>query len=56
MRHHYEKPTIYMSMYGLIYTCDHPVYSRCTLFQIAKFTRGIMRETVSSNKGLSISR
>jgi hypothetical protein len=41
MRYHYEKPTIYSSMYGLTYTCDHPVYDTCTLFQI-------------HNKGLAI--
>lgn len=34
MRYHYEKPTIYLSMYGTTYECDHPVYNRCTLFQI----------------------
>ena len=34
MRYHYEKPDIYSSMYGDIYTCKHPVYSRCTLFKI----------------------
>lgn len=32
MRYHYEKPTIYLSMYGITYRCDHPVYDRCTLF------------------------
>ena len=34
MRYHYKKPSIYLSMYGKLYICDHPVYSRCTLFQI----------------------
>ena len=34
MRYHYERPSIYMSMYGVIYTCDHPVYNVCTLFRI----------------------
>lgn len=34
MRYHYEKPAIYVSMYGSIYTCNHPVYNICTLFQI----------------------
>lgn len=34
MRYHYEKPTIYLSMYGQIYVCDHPVYNVCTLFKI----------------------
>lgn len=33
MRYYYEKPTIYLSMYGEIYICDHPVYNRCTLFK-----------------------
>lgn len=34
MRYHYKKPAIYASMYGKLYICDHPVYSRCTLFKI----------------------
>lgn len=34
MRYHYEKPDLYSSMYGKTYECDHPVYSKCTLFQI----------------------
>lgn len=41
MRYHYEKPTIYLSLYGTTYTCNHPVYDKCTLFQI-------------DNKGLAI--
>lgn len=41
MRYHYEKPDLYLSMYGTTYTCDHPVYDTCTLFQI-------------DNKGLAI--
>lgn len=41
MRHHYSIPTIYSSMYGQLYVCNHPVYSRCTLFKIG-------------NKGLSV--
>lgn len=32
MRYHYEKPAIYLSMYGSTYNCDHPVYNACTLF------------------------
>lgn len=32
MRYHYEKPSIYSSMYGATYDCDHPVYSKCTLY------------------------
>lgn len=41
MRYHYEKPNIFLSMYGTTYSCDHPVYDRCTLFQI-------------ENKGLAV--
>lgn len=33
MRYHYEKPSIYLSMYGSTYICEHPVYDRCTLFK-----------------------
>lgn len=41
MRYHYEKPTTYSSIYGIAYTCNHPVYSKCTLFEI-------------NNKGLAV--
>lgn len=34
MRYHYKKPTIYSSMYGETYLCDHPIYDKCTLFKI----------------------
>ena len=36
MRHHYERPEFYQSMYGEIYICDHPVYNRCTLYMIGE--------------------
>lgn len=34
MRYHYEKPTIYSSMYGDVHICNHTVYDRCTLFKM----------------------
>ena len=34
MRYHYEKPTLYLSMYGETYGCNHPVYNTCTLFKM----------------------
>lgn len=34
MRYHYEKPKMYVPIYGETYNCDHPVYSDCTLFKI----------------------
>ena len=36
MRYHYEKPKIYLSVYGERYICDHPVYDCCTLFRIGE--------------------
>lgn len=39
MRYHYEKPSMFMSMYGQIYICNHPVYSKCTLYKIG--TKGL---------------
>lgn len=41
MRYFYEKPPIYLSMYGETYKCDHPVYDKCTLYLIG-------------NKGLAV--
>ena len=41
MRYHYEKPTVYSTMYGETYICEHPVYNKCTLYKIG-------------NKGLSV--
>ena len=34
MRYHYKKPNIYLSMYGQLYICNHPIYDSCTLFEI----------------------
>lgn len=36
MRYHYEKPALYVSMYGETYICNHPVYNSCTLFNISE--------------------
>lgn len=33
MRYHYTKPDFYAQMYGETYICDHPVYTRCTLYR-----------------------
>lgn len=34
MRYHYEKPSIYLSMYGRTYNCNHPIYNTCTLYKL----------------------
>lgn len=44
MRYHYEKPTIFTSMYGTTYTCDHPVYDTCTLYLIGKKGLSIIQQ------------
>lgn len=36
MRYHHEKPKIYRSNYGEVYSCNHPIYNKCTLFRIGK--------------------
>ncbi len=41
MRYHYNKPKIFLSMYGETYECEHPVYNKCTLFKVG-------------NKGLAV--
>lgn len=44
MRYHYEKPSIYVPMYGEIYICNHPIYSRCTLFKIDEFGLAVIQQ------------
>lgn len=34
MKYHFVKPDFSVSMYGELYLCDHPVYDRCTLYQM----------------------
>lgn len=34
MRYHFTKPKLYLSMYGQVYICNHPIYDRCTLYKI----------------------
>lgn len=49
MRYHYEKPSIFMSMYGEIYKCDHPVYSECTLFEIGSKGLAVIQQRYNPN-------
>lgn len=44
MRYHYEKPMNYISMYGNIYECNHPVYDRCTLFKMDKVGLAVIQQ------------
>ena len=49
MRYHYEKPTTYSTMYGTTYTCDHPVYDRCTLFEIDNRGLAVIQQRFDEN-------
>lgn len=49
MRYHYEKPKVYVSMYGETYDCNHPVYSRCTLFKIGKKGLAVIQQQYDPN-------
>lgn len=48
MRYFYSKPTIYFSTYGCIYKCDHPVYSRCTLFKVKDIGLAVIQQRYDS--------
>ena len=44
MRYHYEKPTVYASVYGSTYECDHPVYDKCTLYLIDNMGLSVIQQ------------
>ena len=51
MRYHYTKPSIYLSLYGQVYTCNHPVYDRCTLYIIDDIGLAVIQQRYDeSNK------
>lgn len=49
MRYHYKKPTIYSSMYGDTYICDHPVYDTCTLYRIGDKGLAVIQQRVDTS-------
>lgn len=49
MRHHYEKPDVYLSLYGTTYECDHPVYDRCTLYLIGDKGLAVIQQRYDAN-------
>ena len=44
MRHQYEKPELYFTIYGHTYRCDHHVYNEHTLFKVNKKGLAIMQQ------------
>lgn len=49
MRYHYEKPSVYLSMYGSTYACNHPVYNSCTLFRIGDNGLAIIQQRFNTD-------
>lgn len=49
MRYHYEKPSMFSSSYGATYICDHPVYSKCTLYLIDKKGLAVIQQRYDKN-------
>lgn len=53
MRYRYEKPAMFLSMYGHTYICDNPVYNTCILtddpYSFAKITYRIMKDDKGGN-------
>lgn len=53
MRYHYDRPKMYLSMYGKTYICDHPVYDRCTLFEIDEKGLAVIQQRFDSKSKAS---
>ena len=49
MRYHYEQPSVYSSMYGVTHVCDHPVYDRCTLYNIGDLYLAVIQQRYDQN-------
>ena len=47
MRYHYEVPNICIPVYGKSYICDHPVYSKCTLYKIGNKGLAVIQQRYS---------
>ena len=46
MRYHFDKPDMYVSQYGVVWTGDHSVYNRCTLFKIKKRGLAVIQQRI----------
>lgn len=44
MRYHFDKPNVYASHYGKVWTGDHPVYNRCTLYKIRNLGLAVIQQ------------
>lgn len=49
MRYHCKKPAMYVSVYGRTYNCSHPVYDKCTLFEMGDNGLAVIQQRYNSN-------
>lgn len=50
MRYHYTPGRIDSSIYAKIYICDHPVYSRCTLYQNGNIGMAVIQQRYDARR------
>lgn len=48
MRYHYKRPDFYPKYCGKTYCCNHPVYSKCTLFTIGDLGLAVIQQRYDS--------
>ena len=53
MRYHYEKPSLYFTMYGATHICEHPVYNRCTLFKIGNRGLAVIQQRYNESSKIT---
>ena len=49
MKYYYNKPEYYTYIYGMIYQCNHPVYTRCTLYKIGRKGLAVIQQRYISD-------
>lgn len=49
MRYFIEKPSIVTSMFGEVYTCNHPLYDKCTLYKIGNKGLAVVQQRFDAN-------
>lgn len=53
MRYHYKKPKVVTSTYGKTYHCNHPVYNKCTLFEIGNRGLAVIQQRFDESKKIT---
>ncbi len=53
MRYFHERKSIYRVRYGEIHRCDHPVYSRCTLYRVNDLGLAVIQQRYDANSKMT---